>query len=125
MTALVISFPQERIVRDRQAQIAMRKGFQFLRRRYPKKTPAEWWEGAACGIAIKAAWDQAAQEKESKRQHQEAGGDLLVELAANLMRARQDAADEVLARPGVRERFAAKLAELEAEELDQPPPSAA
>lgn len=53
MTAIVVSFPRERIFRTRQDQIEMRRSFQTCRRLYPKKTPSEWWELAELGVQLR------------------------------------------------------------------------
>lgn len=102
----VSAFPRDRIFRDRQAQIEMRKGYQLIRRNHPTMSPRDAWNGAATGMAIKAGWDrmrERAQEGEVRR--------------TGLSEERL----EELAR-----RLAARSLELrELHGLDQPPPSAA
>ena len=61
--APVLAFPRDRIFRDRQAQIEMRKGCQLIRRKYPKMPPRDVWDGAATGMAIKASWDKRREQQ--------------------------------------------------------------
>ncbi|WP_206861292.1 hypothetical protein [Lysobacter changpingensis] len=50
MTAIVVSFPPERIYRNRQEQTEMRKACQFIRRKFPNMAPRDVWDSAATGI---------------------------------------------------------------------------
>lgn len=69
--APVLAFPRDRIFRDRQAQIEMRKGCQLIRRRNPKMAPSVVWEGAVIGMAIKAGWDQRREQKREEAMRQD------------------------------------------------------
>jgi len=61
--APVLPFPPNRIFRDRQTQIEIRKGCQLIRRKNPKMPPSVVWEGAVIGMAIKAGWDQRREQQ--------------------------------------------------------------
>lgn len=58
MTAIVVSFPPERIYRNRQEQTEMRKACQFIRRKFPDMAPRDVWDSAATGMAIKTDWEK-------------------------------------------------------------------
>jgi hypothetical protein len=58
VTAIVVSFPKERIYRTRQDQIEMRKACQYMRRKNPKMAPRDVWDGAATAMAIKDNWEK-------------------------------------------------------------------
>lgn len=59
MTAIVVSFPQERVFRTRPEQTEMREACRAVRRHFPKLDAASVWDRAVSGLWLKRSMERA------------------------------------------------------------------